>query len=81
MIIIGIALGRAGIVKGWVTIPLMVSQPLHFIAAIIIPSRLLDVTLGWGFTTLTSFMMSLTIQRLRNDEWDLHPLPRVAAVH
>lgn len=81
MIIIAIALGRAGIVKWWVAIALMVSQPFHFIAAVIIPSRLLDVTLGWGLTTLASLVVSLAILRLSNDEWDLNPLPRIAVAH
>lgn len=79
MILIAIALGRAGIVKWWVAIALMVSQPFHFIAAVIIPSRLLDVTLGWGLTTLASLVVSLAILRMSNDDWDLRPLPKVSA--
>ncbi|MHA7178118.1 hypothetical protein ACX80D_15840 [Arthrobacter sp. Sr24] len=74
MIIIGIALGRAGIVHWWVAIALMVSQPFHLIAAVIIPSRLLDLTMGWGLTAFASFMVSLAIVRMSNDEWDLPPL-------
>lgn len=73
MVIIGIALGRAGIVNWWVATALMVSQPFHLIAAVIIPSRLLDLTLGWGLTTLASFMVSLAILRMSNDAWDLRP--------
>lgn len=73
MVLIGIALGRAGIVKWWVAIALMVSQPFHFIAAVVIPSRLLDVTLGWGLTTIASAYVALAILRMTNDEWDLRP--------
>ncbi len=79
MVLIGIALGRAGIVNWWVAIALIISQPIHFIAAVIIPSRLLDVTLGWGLTTLASFMVSLAILRMSNDTWDLPPVARAVA--
>lgn len=79
MILLGAALGRAGVVKWWVAIALMASQPFHFIAAVIIPSRLLDVTLGWGLTTLASFMVSLAILRMSNDAWDLPPVARAVA--
>ncbi|MFQ4149458.1 hypothetical protein AAGW05_12295 [Arthrobacter sp. LAPM80] len=79
LILIGVALGCAGIVKWWVAIALMVSQPLHFIAAVVIPSRLLDVTLGWGLTTLASLMVSMAILRTSNDDWDLPPVARAGA--
>lgn len=79
MVIIGIALGRAGIVHWWVAVALMVSQPFHLIAAVIIPSRLLDLTMGWGLTAFASFMVSLAIVRMSNDEWDLPPLAHRAA--
>lgn len=73
MILIGIALGRAGIIKWWAAIALMVSQPFHFIAAVVVPSRLLDVTLGWGLTTLVSLMVGIAILKMSNDQWDLAP--------
>lgn len=81
MVLIGIALGRAGIIKWWAAIALMVSQPFHFIAAVVIPSRLLDVTLGWGLTTVASFMVSLAVLRMGNGEWDLPPSKRVTGRH
>lgn len=79
MILIGIALGRAGIIKWWAATALMVSQPFHFIAAVVIPSRLLDVTLGWGLTTLVSLMVSIAILKMDNGQWDLAPLSKAAS--
>ena len=75
MILTGIALGRAKIINWWIAAALMVSQPFHFIAAVVVPSRLLDVTLGWGLTTVASVFVSIAILRMSNDEWDLRPLP------
>lgn len=79
MILTGIALGRAGIINWWVAGALMVSQPFHFIAAVVVPSRLLDVTLGWGLTTVASVCVSLAILRMANDQWDLGPAARIRA--
>ena len=79
MVLTAIALGRAGIINWWVAGALTVSQPFHFIAAVILPSRLLDVTLGWGLTTIASAFVSLAILRMTNDQWDLRPVARVHA--
>jgi Domain of unknown function (DUF4386) len=74
MILLGIALYRARVVARWVGIALAVSQPIHLISAIIVPSRLLDVTLGWGLTTVGFVMVSVAIARMPDDEWDLRPV-------
>lgn len=76
MILAGIALGRSGLVRWWVAIALIVSQPFHFIAAVVIPNRWLDVTLGWGLTTFACLMVSLAILRVADDDWDLPPVSR-----
>lgn len=81
MVLTGVALGRAKIINWWVAAALMVSQPFHFIAAVVIPSRLLDVTLGWGMTTVASVFVSIAILRMSNDEWDLRPLPKHEMTH
>ncbi len=74
MILLGIALYRSRVVPRWVGVALAVSQPIHLISAIIVPSRLLDVTLGWGLTTLGFLMVSIEIARTPDDSWDLPPV-------
>jgi multisubunit Na+/H+ antiporter MnhB subunit len=74
MILLGIALYRSRVVPRWVGVALAVSQPIHLISAIIVPSRLLDVTLGWGLTTLGFLMVSIAIARTPDDAWDLPPV-------
>jgi multisubunit Na+/H+ antiporter MnhB subunit len=76
MVLLGIALLRARAVPRWVAIALMVSQPMHLVSAVILPSRLLDVTLGWGLTTIAFAAVAVTILRTRNDDWDLPPAIR-----
>lgn len=76
MIILAVALGKAKVVRAWVWIALIVSQPVHFIAAVVIPSRLLDVTLGWGLATVCAVMVSAAIVKMHDDDWDLAPLAR-----
>lgn len=76
MIILAVALGKAKVVKPWVWIALIASQPVHFIAAVVIPSRLLDLTLGWGLTTLCTLLVAAAVLKMSDDEWDLAPLAR-----
>lgn len=73
MILLGVGLGRARIVNWWIAGALIVSQPIHLVAAIIIPSRLLDVTLGWGLTTLAFTVVAIVIARMPDQEWDPWP--------
>ncbi len=78
MIILAVAQGRAKVVKRWVSIALIDSQPVHFIAAVVVPGRLLDVALGWGLTTVCMPMAGAAVLRMSDDEWDLAPLARRA---
>lgn len=75
MILLGLALGRSGIVQWWVAIALIASQPIHFISAVILPSRWLDVVLGWGLTTVCFAIISIAMVRMLDDDWDLPPEP------
>ncbi|MPZ94761.1 MAG: hypothetical protein GEU96_07540 [Propionibacteriales bacterium] len=74
MILLGIALARSGVVARWVGVVLAVSQPVHLVAAVIVPSRPLDVLGGWGLTTLGFVMVSVAIWRMSDDEFDARPL-------
>ena len=75
LILLGIALRRARVVPLWVAVATAVSQPVHFVSAVLIPSRLLDVVLGWGLTTVAFAAIGLAILRMRDDDWDQPPLP------
>jgi hypothetical protein len=75
MIIAAIALRRARILPLWAAILLALSQPVHLVAAIIVPSRWLDVFGGWGMTTLICGYVALQVLRTRNEDWDLPRLP------
>lgn len=73
MVLLGIALVRAGVLSRWAGALLIASQPVHFISAVVVPSRLLDVTLGWGATTVGIALVSLALLRMTDDEFDLPP--------
>jgi hypothetical protein len=75
MIIAAIALRRARILPLWAAILLALSQPVHLVAAIIVPSRWLDVFGGWGMTTLICGYVALQVLRTRNEDWALPRLP------
>lgn len=76
MILLAAALWKSRVIPRWAALALAVSQPVHLIAAVILPSRLLDVTLGWGLTTIGFAVVSVAILRTSNDDWDLPPACR-----
>jgi hypothetical protein len=51
MILLGVALLRGRTVPAWAAWALIVSQPLHVVFAVIVPSPALDAA-GWGLTTV-----------------------------
>jgi hypothetical protein len=73
MILLGAALWRARVIPPWGGLLLALSQPVHLVAAIILPSRALDVIGGWGMTTVGFTLVSLAILRMRDDDWDQAP--------
>jgi len=74
MVLLGVALGRAHVVNWWVAGALIVSQPMHLVAAVILPSRWLDATAGWGFTTLAFIVVAVVIARMPDEQWDPWPV-------
>lgn len=70
MILLGIALYRSRVVPRWVGVAIAVCQPIHLLGAVIVPSRLLDVTLGWGLATVGFAMVSRAIIRMTDQQWD-----------
>jgi hypothetical protein len=72
-ILLGSALLRSHTVPrlaGWLVV---VSQPIHFVAAVIVGSHALDLV-GWGCNAIGFAAAALAILRLADDDWDLAPI-------
>lgn len=63
VVLLGIALWRAGIVPGWAGAVLSVSQPLHFVFAVVAPNHLLDGC-AWGLTAVGFAVAARSVLRL-----------------
>ena len=74
LVILAVALHRARVLPLWAATVMALSQPVHLVAAVILPSRWLDVIGGWGMTTLTCALVAVHIWRTRNEDWDLPPV-------
>jgi hypothetical protein len=74
LVILAIALHRARVLPLWAATLMALSQPVHLLSAVILPSRWLDVFGGWGITTVTCALVSAWILRRRDDDWDLPPV-------
>jgi hypothetical protein len=74
LVILAIALHRARVLPLWAATVMALSQPVHLVAAVIVPSRWLDVFGGWGMTTLTCVLVSVWMLRRRDADWDLPPV-------
>jgi hypothetical protein len=71
-ILLGIALWRSRIVGRWAAVAVVISQPIHFVAAVIVSSHSLDLV-GWGLQAVGFAAVGWAILRMTNDEWQ--PLP------
>jgi hypothetical protein len=70
MVLLGSALW--GLIPRWAAVAIMVSQPLHFVAFVILGSQPLDA-LAWGLTAVGFAACALVVARTPDDEWDLSP--------
>ncbi|KGN37748.1 hypothetical protein [Knoellia subterranea] len=73
MILVGITAVRARLVPVWVGAAIIVAQPVHVIASVIVPNRALDVVAGWGLTAVGFAFIALAVLRMDDDEWDAPP--------
>lgn len=64
-ILLGIALWRAGVVAKWAAVAVIVSQPIHFIAAVVVPNHTLDL-IGWGLQAVGFAAVGWAILKQRN---------------
>ena len=71
-VLLGLAMWRSRAVPRWAAAVTMLSQPLHFVAAVIVASHPLDLV-AWGLNAVGFAAAGLAIVRLRDDEWDLPP--------
>ncbi len=74
-VLLGFALWRARAVPTWAAVAVIVSQPLHLFAFLVLQSQPLDVV-AWGLMALGLGMAGLRVLRTPNDEWDV---PAVAS--
>ncbi|TDD59584.1 hypothetical protein E1263_14645 [Kribbella antibiotica] len=71
-ILLGSALWRSRMVPRWAAVATAISQPIHFVAAVIVVSHTLDLV-GWGMQAVGFAAVGWVILRLSDDEWE--PLP------
>jgi hypothetical protein len=67
-ILLGTALWRSRVVARWAAVAVIVSQPIHFVAAVIVTNHTLDL-FGWGLQAVGFAAVGWAILKLRNDEW------------
>lgn len=72
--LLGAALWRSGAVAPGVAAVVIASQPIHLVAAVILPGVALDVLAGWGLTAVGYALVSVAVLRTPDAEWDLPPL-------
>lgn len=71
-VLLGAAMWRSGTVPRWAAVLTMISQPLHFAAAVIVGSPSLDLV-AWGMNAVGFAAASVAILRMRDDDWDVAP--------
>ncbi len=69
-VLLGIALLRGNAVPAAAAWLVIVAQPLHFVAAIVVGSHELDLV-AWGANAVGFAAVSLAILRMSNDDWEL----------
>ena len=61
-----------GLVPRWASIALIVSQPLHFVAFVLLQNRYLD-SVTWALTALGLAACAAAVLRTPDGEWDVAP--------
>jgi len=71
-VLLGLALLRSGRIPSWAAWALTISQPLHFVAAVIVGSPELDL-LAWSLTALGMGVAALELVRAATSEQGARP--------
>lgn len=74
-ILLGIAMLRGGAIPKWGGIATLLSQPIHFVAAIIVGNHALDLV-GWGLNAIGFAAVSAVILATADDDWAPRPAGR-----
>ena len=53
-----------------------ISQPIHFLAFVVLDNQYVDALAGWGFTAVGFAAVAVALLRTRDDDWDLPPSSR-----
>jgi hypothetical protein len=61
-VLLGLAMARSGLVPVWAGVATAVSQPLHFVAAVVLPNHALD-GIAWGLNAVGFAVAALAIVR------------------
>lgn len=67
-VLLGLALWRGTAVPGPAALAVLVSQPVHFVAAVVLGSHGLDLV-GWGLNALGFAVVALVVLRMTDEEW------------
>lgn len=67
-VLLGCALLRGTAIPRWAAIAVIVSQPLHFVAAVIVSSHELDLV-AWGLNAVGFAAVSVAMLRMTDEEW------------
>lgn len=73
MVLLGAALWRARAVPVWAGVAVLISQPLHFVAFVIVGNQVMDAC-AWGLTALGLAVAAARVLRTSNDDWDVRPV-------
>ena len=73
MILLGAALWR--IIPRWASVALIVSQPLHFLAFVVLGVQLLD-GFAWALTAVGFIAVAVAVLRTPDGDWDVAPSGR-----
>ena len=69
--LLGCALWRGSAVPRWAALVIAISQPLHFVAAVIVASHELDLV-AWGANAVGFGVVSLVLLGMSDEEWARH---------
>ena len=76
-VLLGCALWRVTGFPRWAALAVAISQPLHFVAAVILGSHVLDL-LAWGLNAVGFAVVSITILRMSDEQWSPTYKPEAA---
>ncbi len=76
MVLLAVALRRARVLPRWAAVVLGVSQPIHFLAFVVLDNQYVDALAGWGLTAVGFAAVAVALLRTRDDDWDLPPTTR-----